>query len=343
MINLRNDYCAIAHPSIIEAIATHVNDVYVGYGLDTVTEEAKQIIKEHIQCPECDIHLLVGGTITNKVLISHVLKPYEAVICCDSGHINVHETGTIEQSGHKVLTCPHQNGKIIPSEIERIYNLHTDEHMVKPKMVYISNSTEFGTVYTLNELKEISAICRKLGLYFYMDGARLGVAMTSHKCDYKLSDIVPLLDAFYIGGTKNGLMLGEALIIINKDLKKEVRFTIKQLGGMYAKGFINGIQFKRLFSDELFYEIGSYQNKMAYLLHNHLQKLGVQFEIESDTNQIFPIFDNELIKNLSEKVSFEMWSKGEKKSTIRFVTHFLTTIEEIDSLCNLIVSFQSKC
>ena len=338
MLNFRNDYCAIAHPKIFIELEKHLKDTYVGYGLDTASTEAKDVIKKEIGCNDCDIHFLPGGTITNKIFISHVLKPYEAVICCDSGHINVHETGTIEQSGHKVLTVPHENGKLNPLGVEKVVLSHTDEHMVKPKMVYISNSTEYGTIYSKQELMELRKVCDKYGLYLFLDGARLGVALTAKECDLTIKDIAAIADAFYIGGTKNGLMLGEALVIINDSLKNEFRYSIKQLGGMYAKGFVNGIQFKTLFTDGLFYEIGNYQNKLAYKLQDGLVELGIQFEIASQTNQLFPTLPNQVIKKLKESVLFEFWTKGEEYSTIRFVTHFNLDEADIDKLLELIKS-----
>ena len=336
MFNLRNDYCTICHPKILDALNNHRHLNYVGYGLDSESKLAQDLIKTEIGLPNADVHFLVGGTITNKVLIHHALKSYEAVICCDSGHINVHETGAIEQASHKVLTCPHHYGKIKASDIREVVRTHTDEHMVKPKMVYISNSTEYGTIYRKEELEEISKVCKELNLYLYLDGARLACGLMSRYSNLTLKDIANLVDAFYIGGTKNGLMLGEALVIINDDLKNEFRYTIKQLGGMYSKGFVNGIQFKTLFTDNLFYEIGLYQNSLAYKLSSELEKMGVEFEMTCQTNQLFPIFNNQVIDELSKFVMFEYWSKGLEKSTIRFVTHYMLTHDDINQLISKI-------
>ena len=221
MINLRNDYCGICHKKVLEKLNKYANDDFLGYGLDDHSLKAKELIKKELGRDDVDIHFLVGGTVTNKVLISHILRPYEAVICPDTGHINVHETGTIEQSGHKIIATLNKDGKITKDDILEVLRLHTDEHMVKPKMVYISNSTEYGTVYTYNELKSLKEVCKKLGLYLYMDGARLGVALTSKYTDLKKEDLKDLVDAFYIGGTKNGAMIGEALVILNDELMRK--------------------------------------------------------------------------------------------------------------------------
>lgn len=336
MINLRNDYSGIAHPKVLSKLQELNEETFIGYGLDEYSKKAEKYIKEVIKCDSADIHFLVGGTITNKVLISHALKPYEAVISCDSGHINVHETGTIEQSGHKVLTVPNELGKMNIEDLEKVLKAHTDEHMVKPKMVYISNSTEFGTVYKYKELKEISEFCKEHDLYLFMDGARLGAALASTECDYKIQDLPNLVDAFYIGGTKNGLTHGEALVVINDSLKDEIRYSIKHFGGMYAKGFVLGIEFLTLFEDNLFIKIAEEQNKHAHHLQKELKKLGVEFFIDSPTNQIFPIFKKDIVEALKEKILFEVWEERELDTVIRFVTSFKTTKEDIDGTLNII-------
>lgn len=336
MINLRNDYCFIAHDEILKALEKYNNKTFVGYGLDEVSEEAKQLIKKEIGKENVDIHFLPGGTVTNKVLISHVLKPYECVICCDSGHINVHETGTIEQSGHKVLTALNVNGKLKAIDIAKLCQTHTDEHMVKPKIVYLSQPTELGTLYSKEELMEISNICKQYGLYLYVDGARLATALTSKNNNLSIRELSELVDAFYIGGTKNGLLLGEGLVVINDDLKQDLRYSIKQFGGMYSKGFVNGVQFKTIFTNNLFYEIGKQENELAETLYNSLLNIGVKFLYPQDTNQIFPIFKNEVIKKLKEHLMFEMWEVGEEQSVIRFVTHPKLTIEDINKTIEVI-------
>lgn len=342
MINLRNDYCSIAHNDILKALLEKSSKTYVGYGLDEETEEAKNLIKNEIGNNNADIHFLPGGTVTNKVFISHILRPYEAVISCETGHINVHETGTIEQSGHKVLTVPSVNGKALASDIEKCVLLHTDEHMVKPKIVYVSNPTELGTVYSKCELTSISEVCKKYGLYLYVDGARLATALTSKYNDMTLKEFSSLVDGYYIGGTKNGLVLGEGLVLLNDNLKKDIRYSIKHFGGMYCKGFVTGIEFKTLFSNNLFYNIGKKQNDLAEKLYNSLSNIGVKFLFKQETNQIFPIFENKYIDELKKLLMFEVWEIGEESTVIRFVTHYKLTEEDINETINIVNDIINK-
>ena len=336
MINLKNDYCAIAHPKVLSRLIELNEQTFVGYGLDEYSEKAAEFIKDMIKCETADVHFLVGGTITNKVVISHALKSYQAVISADSGHINVHETGTIEQSGHKVLTVPNVLGKVNVTDLDKVVKAHTDEHMVMPKMVYLSNSTELGTVYKYQELLAISNYCKENNLYFFMDGARLGAALASKECDYKISDLPKLVDAFYIGGTKNGLTHGEAIVIINEELKQEFRYSIKHYGGLYAKGYILGIEFLTLFEDNLFIKIAEEQNKHAEHLQKELKKLGVEMLINSSTNQIFPIFKKEVVEKLKEHILFDIWEERVDDTVIRLVTNFKTTKDDIDKVLDII-------
>ena len=224
MINLRNDYCGICHPKILNALVKKSTNVYVGYGLDSESSEAEYKIKQLINNNDASVYFTVGGTSTNKIVIAHALPSYGCVIACDSGHINVHETGAIEATGHKVITIPNVNGKLTSEGIEVLVNGHPDFHMVKPGIVYISNSTEYGTVYNKEELISLSNTCKKYNLYFYIDGARLGCALTSKVCDYNIAEMAALCDAFYIGGTKNGLILGEALVVTNRKLNEDIRY-----------------------------------------------------------------------------------------------------------------------
>lgn len=336
MINLKNDYCGIAHPKVLEKLLALQNDRFNSYGLDTISDKAKELIKKELHNDSVDIHFMVGGTITNKTVIAHALRPYEAVIAVDTGHINVHETGAIEETGHKVVTVPNINGKITTENIKKAFYLHTDEHMVKPKMVYISNSTEIGSVYTYNELKEIKETCDKLGLYLFIDGARLGAALTSKDSDLRLSDLPKLCDVFYIGGTKNGLMLGEAVVIVNDKLKEDFRYSIKHYGGMYSKGFVAGINFFALFENGLFLDIAKSENDLAYKLYDKLVQLGVKFDVVPSTNQIFPIFKTKHVEQLEKEIMFEVWSVGEEETTIRFVTSYMTTNEDVEKTIEVI-------
>ena len=336
MLNFKNDYCNLCHKEVFEYLQKYQNETFVGYGTDEITKKAKEQIKETFKLENADVHFLIGGTSTNKIMIAHALKPYEAVISATSGHINVHETGAIEETGHKVLTVPEYMGKIKPEDIEKIYITHTDEHMVKPKMVYISNSTEYGTVYTYNELKSLNEVCKKLGLYLYMDGARLGVALTSKYTDLKKEDLKDLVDAFYIGGTKNGAMIGEALVILNDELKKEFRYSIKHYGGMLAKGFLIGLEYIALFENNLYFDIAKYQNELSELLVEKLKEENVEFLMETQSNQNFITLSNNSVEKLKENVYFEIWEPGLNKTSIRLVTHYMLTKDDILNVVKLI-------
>jgi threonine aldolase len=261
MISFRNDYSEVAHPRIIEKLlecATQQND---GYGLDLHSRNAADSIRRWLGV-DADIHFIPGGTQTNLLAISACLRPFECVISCDTGHVNVHETGAIEGTGHKVVTVPHMSGKLTPDGIRSAVEYHADEHMVKPRMVYLSNSTELGTIYTKAELTEIRKVCDELGLLLFLDGARLGSALTSVFNDLTLSDLAELCDLFYIGGTKNGAMFGEALVIVNPLLKPDFRYMIKNRGAMLAKGFVTGMQFEVLFEGEepLYFALAEHAN-----------------------------------------------------------------------------------
>ena len=336
MIELRNDYNYIAHPKILKRLLELSEEINDGYGLDKHCFEAKRRILSLLGSCESDVHFLTGGTITNKVFIGHVLKTFEAVIAADTGHINVHETGAIEQTGHKVLTIKNHLAKICGDDILEVLKIHTDEHMVKPKMVYISNPTEYGTIYSKKEIEDISRVCKKENLYLFVDGARLGSALTSKDNDLTLKDLAKLTDAFYIGGTKNGALLGEALVINNPLLNKEFRYSMKNLGGMYAKSFVTGIQFEVLFEDNLFFEIAKKENEMANYLTKRLEENKIQIYIESSTNQVFALFSNDEEKLIKEKVNCETVGYHNNQVIIRFVTNYLTSKEDIDRLIEIV-------
>lgn len=331
MISFKNDYSTLCHPDILKLLTSANDEHHDGYGLDAHSLNAANLIKNHISI-DCDIHFLTGGTIANKTIISHILKPYQAVIAVTTGHINVHETGAIEASGHKVLTAIGEDGKLTCNDINSICAQHIDEHMVEPKLVYISNSTEIGTVYTKAEIIAISSLCHKLGLYLFLDGARLGVALTTPVNDLTLNDIAELTDVFYIGGTKNGALLGEAVVITNKQLNHNFRHSIKQNGGMLAKGFLIGIQFEALFTNDLFFKLGKQANQSANYLVENLKKMNYQLLYTSPTNQQFLKLDNQLVNKLSKKYAFEIWEQQQTYAVIRLVTSWKTTVQEIDSL-----------
>lgn len=327
--SFKNDYSEIAHTKVLEKYLSCLKELNVGYGLDKHTVLAIKHIKRHMNFQDCDVHIIVGGTLTNLLTISSILKPYEAVISCQSGHINVHETGAIEGCGNKVLVADSVDGKITIEGIKKVIDFHIDEHMVIPKLVYISNSTEIGTVYTKNELTVISNYCKENQLYLFVDGARLGSGLMSVKSDVTLNDLANLTDAFYIGGTKNGLMYGEALVLINDNFKKDFRYYIKHKGALLAKGFIAAIGFEVMFEDNLYFEIGKHENNMANILSEGLKEIGVKLLVESSTNQLFPIFDNKTIDEIKSDYLFEIWEPiDDNKTCIRLVTSFATEAEK---------------
>lgn len=331
-INFKNDYSEGAHPNILEALSKTNLIQEDGYGMDTYCTEAKKLIREKINNSNIDIHFISSGTQANLIILSSALKPYESVISAETGHIAVHEAGSIEATGHKINTVCTEDGKLTPENIKPILDEHTDEHMVKPRIVFISNSTEVGSIYNKEELTKLSDFCKRNELLLYLDGARLGSALTSKYNDLTLPDIAKLVDAFYIGGTKNGALLGEVIIICNDNLKKDFRYNLKQKGGLLAKSRILGIQFRELFTNNLFFELGKYANVMTIQLSNGIINLGYDFLTQPVSNQIFPIFPNDLIDKLSEKYEFYIWQKvDDKKSAIRLVTSWATQKESIES------------
>lgn len=325
MYSFKNDYSEGAHPRILEALINCNLQQSEGYGEDEFTEEAIKLIKEKIRRNDVDVHLLVGGTQTNLTAISAFLRPHEAVIAAKTGHVLVHETGAIESTGHKVISVDVEDGKLTEAHIEKVLEEHTDEHMVKPKLVYISNSTEIGTIYKKEELEELSQACKEHDLYFYLDGARLGSALCSKENNVEIHELAQLVDAFYIGGTKGGALMGEALVICKDSLKIDFRYHIKQKGALLAKGRLLGIQFEELFKDNLYFDLAGHANNMAEILKEGIEGLGYNFMINSPSNQIFPILPNKLIEKLEEKYLFIIWEKiDEKNSAIRLVTSWAT-------------------
>lgn len=336
MYSFLNDYSEGAHPQVLEALMKTNSEQTVGYGLDPYCQKAKEVILKRIHNQNADVHFLVGGTQTNATFISFVLKDYQAVIACDEGHINVHETGAIENTGHKVLTRPHIDGKLTVSMIESIINEHTNEHMVQPVMVYISQTTELGTYYTKQELIDIYAFTKKNGLYLFLDGARLGSALVLEDSP-TMEDIANNTDAFYIGGTKMGAMFGEALVILNNDLKKDFRFQLKQKGAMLAKGRLLGLQFYTLLKDSLYEEIGKHENKMASMIRDALRAKNCDLICSSQTNQVFVAISNEYLLKIQSKFMITVFRKIDENRVIaRFVTSWATQEEEVLKLVNYI-------
>jgi threonine aldolase len=325
MYSFKNDYSEGAHPRILNALIESNLEQVDGYGEDIYTQKAVELLKQKIGLSNIDIHLLSGGTQTNLTAISAFLRPHEAAIAASTGHILVHETGAIEATGHKVISLETADGKLNPSLIEAALKAHTDEHMVKPKLVYISNTTEIGSIYNKAELRQISKFCRENNLILFMDGARLGSALSSEENDLELSDLGALVDAFYIGGTKNGALIGEALVICRDSLKEDFRFHMKQKGALLAKGRLLGIQFLELFRDNLYFELAAHANNMANLLKEGISKEGFKFLTQSPSNQLFPILPDRLISELQKKYSFYVWEKiDEDSSSIRLVTSWAT-------------------
>jgi len=329
--SFKEDYSEGAHPKILEALSLTNMIQEVGYGEDNYCKEAINLIRQKIQNTKADVHFVSGGTQANLIVISSILKPYESVIAATTGHIAVHEAGAIEATGHKINTIETKDGKLNLQDIKSVLDFHTDEHMVKPKIVFISNSTEIGSIYNKRELQRLSKFCKQRSLFLYLDGARLGSALTSKRSDLTLSEISKLVDIFYIGGTKNGALLGEAIIINHDELKENFRFYLKQKGALLAKGRILGIQFLELFKEDLFFELGKHANLMALKLAGGIKKSGYKFLTVPASNQIFPIFPNKLIQKLNKKYGFYVWRRiNDKNSAIRLVTSW-TTKEEFVS------------
>ena len=325
MYSFKNDYSEGAHPKILESLLKSNLEQCEGYGKDTYCEEAKKLIQNKLNNKDVDVHFISGGTQTNLIAISAFLKPYEAVISANTGHIYINEAGSIESTGHKVIGVDVKDGKLRREDILAVLSKYTNEHVVKPKLVYISNSTEIGTIYTKSELKDLNDICKENKLLLFMDGARLGSALSCKENDLTFEDISRLTDLFYIGGTKNGALLGEALVICNKKLQEDFRYNLKQKGAMLAKGRLLGIQFIELFKDNLYLEIGHHENHMADILRNGIKNIGYEFFVESPSNQIFPILDNNVIGELENNYGFNIWEKiDEKRTAIRLVTSFAT-------------------
>ncbi len=333
MYSFKNDYTETAHPRILQALMDTNMEQDEGYGLDRHSMAAAESIRRRLgDDPKgADIHFLCGGTQTNLTALSAFLRPHEAAVAAETAHICVHETGAVEATGHKILTVPTTDGKLRPEGIQKVLDLHpNDEHMVKPRLVKISNSTEIGPVYKKRELEDLSRFCREKKLLLYVDGARMGSALTTEDNDVTLADMRRLTDAFYIGGTKNGALLGEALVISNDALKEDFRYHIKQKGGMLAKGRVLGIQFEELFRDDLFFELAKHANAMAQLIVRELKKGGCEFLTDSPSNQIFPILSNDLIAKLQKNWAFYVWQKlDEKRSAIRLVTSWATKEEVV--------------
>jgi threonine aldolase len=320
-----DDYSEGAHPRILEVLEDTNLAQEIGYGDDSLSNEAVRLIRRTLHAQQVDVHFVSGGTQANLIALAAVLKPYESVIAVSSAHINIHEAGAVEATGHKINAVDGADGKLTPAAIRRTVAQHTDEHMVKPRAVFVSQATELGTVYSKAELEEILKTCAEAGLYLYLDGARLGSAIVSRESDLNFADLPFLADIFYIGGTKNGALLGEALVLVNPVLKENFRFYLKQHGALLAKGRVLGAQFVALFKDGLYLDLARHANLLAMQLSEGIGASGYRFLSPPTTNQIFPILPNAVIDHLKEKYGFHVWTPaGDEHSVIRLVTSWAT-------------------
>lgn len=337
MYQFLNDYSEGCLPEVLEALTRTNLESTPGYGTDTYCEAARKAIQTRFACPDAAVHFLVGGTQANFTAISAFLRPWEAVISANTAHIYVHETGAVEARGHKIYAMEAPEGKLTPEIIRqavREHQLGVDEHMVLPRMVYISESTELGTVYTKQELAAIHATCQELELLLYIDGARLGSALTCGVTGLVCEDLPKLCDAFYIGGTKNGLLFGEALVIVNPSLQPYFRNMIKQNGGMFAKGRLLGVQFGAMIENDLWLKAAKHANDMAKRISDGLTAAGFPLFAKSPTNQVFTVMSHDEAEVLSRDFGFELNNHfDEEHEVYRFVTSWATTEAAVDALC----------
>ena len=337
MILFQCDYNEGAHPRVMEKLMETNLEQTVGYGEDEHCAHAAELIRKACGNESLAVHFLVGGTQANMTVIAAALRPHQGVIAAQTGHINCHETGAVESTGHKVLALPHKAGKISAAQVERLCREHREdasfEHTVQPKMVYISNPTEYGTLYTAKELEELSAACRRNGLYLFLDGARLGYGLAAADNELELPFIASCCDVFYIGGTKVGALFGEAVVMSNDELKRDFRYFIKQKGGMLAKGRLLGVQFEALMEDGLYLEISRHADRLADKLREAFVRCGFPMLVESRTNQIFPVMPDAVLKELSGRYGFSWQERvDDTHSAVRFCTSWATREENVDRL-----------
>lgn len=341
MLYFYTDYMEGAHPEVMRRLMETNMEHTTGYGSDQYTQNAKQLIRDACGKPDALVQFLVGGTQTNATVIDALLRHHEGVLAAETAHINVHESGAIEATGHKVLTLPEYNGKIKAEDVKKyisdFYRDETYEHMVAPGMVYISHPTEYGTLYTLDELKGLSKVCKEAEIPLYMDGARLGYGLAAEGTDVTLMDIAELCDVFYIGGTKVGALFGEAVVAANPKKLPHFFPLVKQHGALLAKGRLLGVQFETLFTDGLYQKMGEHAVRLAMKLKNAFISKGYKLHIDSPTNQQFVCLPNEEIDRLSEYAGFELWGpRGEKETIVRFVTNWATSEKDVDAFIELL-------
>jgi len=328
--SFRNDYSELAHPLVLEALSVVGNTQFDGYGLDDFSVRAAELVRSKIEALSADVHFISGGTQANLTVISSALRPHEAVIAPETGHIFTHETGAIEATGHKICSIKSADCKLCVDDISAVVSEHDDEHMVKPRLVYISQSAENGTVYKKEELNAISEYCRNNGLYLFLDGARLGTSINSCACNLTYADIANLVDAFYIGGTKNGALFGEAIVICNEELKKDFRSQLKQRGALLAKGAIIGLQFETLMKDGLYDKLANHSNAMALKMADGIKKSGYGFLFPVETNLFIPIFPAKVAERLHKLYGFYDWQKMGDMTAVRLVTSWATQESIVD-------------
>lgn len=337
MLSFQSDYIMGAHPNILSALERTNLVATEGYGEDQFCRSAKEKIRSACECPEADVWFLVGGTQTNAVVISTVLERFKGVIAAETGHISFHEAGAVEYTGHKVLMIPGHNGKIDADELDEyikgFYNDANHAHMVSPGMVYISHPTEYGTLYSKEELTRIAEICRKNSIPLFMDGARLGYGLASYDADLTLPEIAKLCDVFYIGGTKVGALCGEAVVFTRGNTPSHFLTQIKQQGALIAKGRLLGVQFDTLFTDNLYFEVSRHAINMAEKLKKLLRDRGYKFYLDSPTNQQFVLIDDYKLEEIEKHVRVSFWEKPNASQTVvRFATSWATTEEELIEL-----------
>ena len=343
MIYFNNDYSEGCHEKVLEALIRTNLEQSPGYGEDAYCARAAQKIRALCGREDAAVHFLVGGTQANLTVIDAALRPHQGALCPVGGHINVHETGAVEATGHKVLTVPSDDGKITAQQVRQVVLAHradaSFEHMVQPKLVYISNPSEYGTLYSLAELEALCETCHELGLYLFLDGARLGYGLMAKDYDVTMADIARLCDVFYIGGTKVGALFGEAVVILNPALKEDFRYLIKQHGGMLAKGRLLGVQFDALMTDNLYFDISAHAIAMADQLRAVFAELGVAYLVPGITNQLFPILSDAVLEELAKEFSFsEIERVDENNRCVRFCTSWATKQENVDALCKTLRS-----
>ncbi len=337
MILFESDYLEGCHPSILDALRETNLEQTHGYGSDPHCAKAADMIRYIFDCPDAEVHFLVGGTQTNATVISSLLKPYQGVVCAQSGHINVHETGAVEHTGHKVLALPPHEGKISAEQIDAFAQAHYSdfsfEHMVQPGMVYLSLPTELGTLYTKQELLDIKEVCRNWEMPLFIDGARLGYGLEASGCDILPKDLPQIADVFYIGGTKQGALFGEAVVFSNPALAQDFRYNIKQNGGMLAKGRLLGIQFETLMNEGLYFKLARHADRMADRVRDAFRRKGFPFLVENTTNQVFPILPHAAIERLSKDFGFECWQHVDAEHDgVRFCTSWATPESAVRAL-----------